>query len=150
MGFEYPADMCFDCVQCGLCCGDTELKMRRILLLKSDAEQIATQTKRQIGDFATETPDKAPYVYEMLKNPHDGKCVFLNSSGKCTIYEVRPLICRFYPFELSTNEQGEYVFKVTDECPGVAHLKDGEAEKKLSVDFFSSLLALARARFDAV
>lgn len=142
MRFEYPADVCFGCSKCGLCCGDTQQKKRHVLLLKSDAERIAAQTKREIGTFAAEIEDNAPYVYEMQKNPLDGKCLFLQGN-ECMVYAVRPLICRFYPFELSTKEEGVYVFRVTDECPGVLCQGTKGVGKKLDAGFFRALLELA-------
>ena len=142
MRFEYPADICFGCSKCGLCCGDTQQKKRHVLLLKSDAERIAAQTKREIGTFTDEIEDKAPYVYEMQKKPGDGKCLFLQGN-ECVVYVVRPLICRFYPFELSTKEEGVYVFRVTDECSGVFSHGPQGVGMKLDAGFFRALLELA-------
>ncbi len=147
MRFDYPIDVVFSCSKCGLCCGDTKQKKRRILLVKSDAQRIATKTKRQISTFATESANQAPYVYEMQKNPDDGKCVFLRNN-ECNVYADRPLICRFYPFELSTDEHGVYKFRVTGECPGVFRPDTLGVEKKLEPGFFRALLKLACAEFD--
>src|SRR3989344_7972748 len=33
-----------------------------------------------------------------LKARKDKRCIFLNDSGKCGIYDVRPNICRIFPF----------------------------------------------------
>jgi len=54
------------------------------------------------------------YKYQMVQKK--GACIFL-SNNKCTIYEWRPLICRFYPFTMIENES--YVFQVDADCPGV-------------------------------
>ncbi|MCP8311539.1 MAG: YkgJ family cysteine cluster protein [Candidatus Methylarchaceae archaeon HK02M1] len=59
-----------------------------------------------------------PYNYEMLKM--DGCCIFL-SGNRCTIYEKRPLICRFYPFTMF--EAHGYVFDVDRSCEGVSEGK---------------------------
>lgn len=145
MRFDYPVDVCFSCSKCGLCCGDTEAKVRHVLLLKSDAERIAAEAKREIVTFASEISEKVPYVYEMHKDP-SGKCVFLQENC-CTIYEARPLICRFYPFELSGDEKGNYSFRVTDECSGVCPGTEGVG-KKLAASYFRALLGLALAEFN--
>ena len=34
----------------------------------------------------------------ILRRKYDGSCRFLSDDGKCTIYDVRPLLCRTYPF----------------------------------------------------
>jgi len=116
-----------------------------VLLLKSDAERIAAEAKREIVTFASEISEKTPYVYEMHKDP-SGKCVFLQENG-CTIYEARPLICRFYPFELSGDKKGFFTFRVTDECPGVCPGATGVG-KKLAASYFRALLELARAELN--
>lgn len=33
-----------------------------------------------------------------LKIKKDGNCIFLNNRGKCEIYDIRPNICRIFPF----------------------------------------------------
>ena len=116
--FTHPVKVRFECNRCGLCCGDTEQKTRHILLLKSEAEKISSQTCQPIADFAVEVEEKQPYVYEM-KKLNEGKCVFL-TNNHCSIYCLRPLICMFYPFELKFNEdKATYEFSFTLECPEI-------------------------------
>jgi Fe-S-cluster containining protein len=137
---NYPENLCFNCSKCGLCCGDTPSKTRHVLLPWLDAKEIARFTDKPIGDFATPINGKRPYVFEMRKTP-DGKCVFLKDN-KCTIYEIRPLICMFYPFELKTCESGVYSFRFTEECPGI-FAANVEQNKALDREFFMELLNLA-------
>lgn len=147
MSFDYPDNVSFACCKCGLCCGDTETKMRHVLLLKHDVERIAKYVGREIKAFTVDIIGRTPYIYEMQKSK-SGKCIFLKDN-KCTIYEARPLICRFYPFELSTNDEGIYVFRTTEECPGV-HVQNTQGKgKKLDLDFFMILLNLARVEFES-
>ena len=86
-------------------------------MLKSEAEQISCATTKSICEFAVEIEDKEPYVYEMTKTK-EGKCVFLKDN-QCTIYALRPLVCRFYPFELKTPSPRKHKFTSTCECLGV-------------------------------
>jgi Fe-S-cluster containining protein len=115
--FNYPISVRFRCIRCGICCGDTKDKSRHILLLKNEVEQIAKATGRQIFNFAAKIEDNAPYSYKMKKRKN-GKCVFLENN-RCTIYSSRPLICRFYPFELKAMNNRKYTFLYTNECPGI-------------------------------
>ncbi|MCW4019551.1 MAG: YkgJ family cysteine cluster protein [Candidatus Bathyarchaeota archaeon] len=147
MSFNYPLDLHFTCSQCGLCCGDTKQKTRHILLTKNNAETIANVTKHPIACFANQTPEKTPYVYEMKKTPQTGQCVFLKNN-QCTLYEVRPLICRFYPFELSTNGEGVYTFRATEECPSLCRSEANASGNALDETFFTALLVLARAELE--
>ena len=118
MSFNYPAAMRFRCIKCGICCGDTQEKVRHILLMKKEAEQIAAATLQPISAFAVKVQDKAPYSFELRKTTKEGECVFLKEN-RCVIYSLRPLICRFYPFELKMAGNRKHEFLHTSECPGV-------------------------------
>jgi len=138
--FDYPTTVHFRCIKCGTCCGDTKEKTRHILLLGIEAEQIAKITLQPISKFAVKIKGRAPYNYEMKKRAEDGKCVFLENDH-CTIYSVRPLICRFYPFELKILPSRKYQFLFTEECPGIN--KGG----MLSEGYFRKMFRLARGKY---
>jgi Fe-S-cluster containining protein len=137
--FEYPNAVRFQCIKCGICCGDTKEKNRHVLLLKTEAEQIAKATGRHVFKFAVKIEDKAPYSYEMKKRKN-GKCTFLEKN-RCSIYSLRPLICRFYPFELKVMHNQKYTFRYTDECPGI---RNGQV---LNKSYFRKMFQLARDKF---
>ena len=139
MDFNYPVALRFECTGCGICCGDTQEKTRHILLLSTEAEQIAKLTSQQIQGFAEKIKGKAPYVYEMKKTIENGKCVFL-TKNHCNIYQLRPLICRFYPFELTTAPNCKYIFGYTKECPSIGR------GRTLSKDYFNDLFQMARTK----
>lgn len=138
MNFDYPTTVRFHCAKCGICCGDTKEKTRHILFLSTEAEQIAKATLQPICKFAAKT-GKAPYVYEMKKTTEEGKCVFLENNC-CTIYSLRPLICKFYPFELKISQGRKHRFLFTEECPGI------NKGKMLSEAYFRKLFRLAHAK----
>lgn len=117
MDFEYPKNVRFICEKCALCCGDTKEKVRYILLLNVEAERIAKKTSKNIWEFAEKVESAQPYVYLMRKN-YEGKCVFLKD-GLCSIYRIRPLICKFYPFQLENAKNGKFKFTYTSECPNI-------------------------------
>jgi len=138
LDFIYPEGVCFECNCCGLCCGDTDHKLRHILMLESEAEAISAATGLPIEDFAAEAKGTPPYLYEMRKT--EGDCFFLKEN-KCTIYGERPLICRFYPFELKYDKEKDmHVFRFTNECPTInlcgrlMTQKDFEALFKLALE----------------
>lgn len=80
---------------------------------------------KPVETFATEVKGHEPYVYEMRKTRQEGKCFFLEGRN-CSIYELRPLVCRFYPFKLITMNDGKHRFFCTDECPGIGKGKELE------------------------
>jgi len=84
-----------------------------------------------IDRFANRIEGFEPYIYTMRKT-ENRQCIFL-SGDSCTIYLTRPLICRFYPFELKNVGNDRYVFISTDECPGIGK------GSKLEAAFFQKL-----------
>ena len=90
-------------------------------MLESEVQEIQKQTGLSISEFCFEITDKYPYMFEMKLL--DSKCFFLKHDG-CSIYTFRPMICRFYPFELKFDAiQQKYVFTATTECPALNHGK---------------------------
>ncbi len=139
LSFSYPEDIRFRCTRCGLCCGNTRERVRRVLLLDSDVERIVAATQKSVEEFAEKTRGREPYVYEMIKTGEGGKCFFLENE-RCTIYASRPLICRFYPFELRIVGNGKREFLCTTECPGIGR------GKKLTENYFKKLLRQLRVQ----
>ena len=136
MAYEFPADVNFLCKKCASCCGDTEDTVRHVLLLQNEADRISVITGKEIGEFAFEISGFEPYVYELNKTEAEGQCCFL-VNNRCTIYEVRPIVCRFYPFELINLGLDRYLFSFTSKCPGIGK---GPKLEKL---FFEKLFAIA-------
>jgi len=118
MSFDYPRKVQFKCAKCGICCGDTQERTRHILLLNEEASAIASNTNQPISDFASRIEDRSPYGYEMKRTVEEGKCVFIREN-RCTIYSMRPLLCRFYPFGLKITGKKRRIFYFTKECPGI-------------------------------
>jgi len=75
--------------------------------------------------------------YERRMKMTGGRCVFLEGL-KCSIYQARPLICRFYPFSLGPSERGGFSIAFDPTCSGIG--KGTERSRK----FFMSLAGHAR------
>jgi Fe-S-cluster containining protein len=84
-----------------------------------------------VHGFAKPVSGFEPYIYEMRKTG-EGKCFFLKDN-RCTIYKIRPLICRFYPFQLKNLGNNKYSFSYTNQCPGIGK------GPKLKTVFFEKL-----------
>ena len=139
--FEFPKDVNFVCSKCALCCGDTEDTVRHVLLLETEAETIAKETSQDIKAFTEEVYGFEPYRYEMKKTEAVGKCFFLENN-RCTIYEIRPIICRFYPFELKNLGNENYLFLFTTKCSGIGK------GPRLEREFFEQLFKVAADAMD--
>jgi len=115
MNLHYPKKVRFECQRCAQCCGDSSHRGRNVLLLESEVRQISNKTGLRPLSFASRSLRIQPYRYRMKKR--NGKCIFLDGKA-CRIYNIRPLICRFYPFSLKMGDNG-YRFEVSEECPGI-------------------------------
>lgn len=135
MKFEYPKNVHFKCLRCALCCGDTETRTRTILLMSLEANYISRKTSKNVEEFAEKIEQFEPYVY-VMKKTEKGKCVFLNGDF-CTVYSIRPLICRFYPFTFKSKGNNRFAFTYTDECPGIG--KGSKLERKFFQNLYTKL-----------
>jgi Fe-S-cluster containining protein len=78
-------------------------------------ERISKSTGLRPSSFAAPAFSNGYYKYKMKKR--SGRCVFLDRKS-CRIYEIRPLVCRLYPFSLK-KKNGSYEFDVASDCAGV-------------------------------
>jgi uncharacterized protein len=79
-----------DCTRCANCC-----KAMGIKFSDADVKRIAKHLKMTIAEFI-ETyleADERDGLYKARQKP----CPFLGEDDRCTIYEVRPTVCREYP-----------------------------------------------------
>ena len=90
-----------DCTRCANCC-----KTMDILLTAADMRRIARHLGMTPSDFVAaylepeaRDDDSHKYKYRVRSKP----CAFLAQDGRCTIYDVRPTVCREYPH---TNKKG--------------------------------------------
>lgn len=109
--FVTPADI-FRCTRCGDCCKGyggtyvTEKQMQAIAeCINMDLDQFAVEKCRRSGD---------KYV---LAQGESGYCVFWDKN--CTIYPVRPDMCRKWPFiENVLRDIGNWS-AMANSCPGI-------------------------------
>ena len=85
-----------------------------------EIEQMAVFVNLSIEEFATMYLRKVKHRYSLIEKqlaPDNFACIFFDETIKrCTIYPVRPLQCRTFPFwEQFKNDEEE----VRKECPGI-------------------------------
>ena len=140
-GVRYPAHLRWTCTRCANSCRDVQGRRRNILLTANDTERIVIATKRRPKEFSVALRGRFPYQRRMRKQ--EGACVFLKGS-KCSVYEVRPLICRFYPFFLHRAEHAELKIGFDPLCSGIGK---GKFRGEL---FFHALLRLAKSELTVI
>lgn len=88
----YP--FCTSCIGGSACCCDNpEIDMP--ILMPHEVNEILLNTKKPIKDFCEKKTDN---IFQM-KRSEAGSCVFF-VGNRCSIYDVRPVDCRLFPFDV--------------------------------------------------
>jgi len=132
---RYPARLRWTCVRCANSCRDISPRKRNILLTPSDVERVTRATNLRAEEFSETSVSHQPYERKMKKL--GGSCIFLRGV-RCSIYQARPLICRFYPFSLCPSEDGGLEVRFDSACSGMGR---GPIRSKR---FFHNLVRLAK------
>lgn len=73
----------YNCKNCGRCCGPIRFTLKQII---------------KVNRYLFDNPDIMKEVKKRLPLT-EGKCLFLNEKNECSIYPVRPEICRCFGIE---------------------------------------------------
>ena len=110
----YADGLRFRCTQCGNCCTGAPG------YVWVNEEEI-----RAIADFRGETVEEVTGLYtrmarrgRTLRDSASGDCVFYDRAKGCTIYPVRPIQCRTWPFWHSNVVSEEAWRNTCEVCPG--------------------------------
>ena len=99
------------CGQCGLCCR----RCHPIYLDAEDIQRISQYLGIPLNEFYLEYVDVNEDTF-CIKDVVP--CQFLNCNNRCSIYPVRPSVCKFYPFNIDPTEKGEaIVFEIGCKIP---------------------------------
>ncbi len=115
----YRDGLCFSCTQCGNCCSGPP---GYVWVTKADIERIARFLGRPDGKLDKSQVRRVGLRHSLTEKP-DGDCIFLVREGdvaRCSIYSVRPMQCRTWPFwteNLRSNDAWNEVHRTT--CPGM-------------------------------
>jgi len=102
----------YDCRECSNCC-----KLYDILINKNDIAVISKNLELSENDFI----EKYLAEYDEDYKIRDKPCCFLDTDGSCRIYEIRPAVCRDFPY---TNQPYRLynmygLLSFSEECPVV-------------------------------
>jgi Fe-S-cluster containining protein len=115
----YEQGLCFECTQCGNCCSGPP---GYVWVTKTDIARIATYIGRE-DKTLDRTHVRRVGLRHSLTEKKDGDCIFLSREGgrtACTIYPVRPIQCRTWPFwthNLRSPDEWNEAHRST--CPGM-------------------------------
>ena len=102
----------YDCCKCANCCKRYDIRVEQTDI-PAIAAHLGQTESAFIGQYLTKD-DEEPGVFHIKDKP----CSFLDTTGKCRIYEVRPLVCREFPH---TNKAGRLyhlagMFDFAEDC----------------------------------
>lgn len=120
MGREkwYRDGLSFECTQCGNCCsGDPGY----VWATKEEVRRISEFLGHTDGRLDEKHLRRVGLRYSLTEKPN-GDCIFLKREGgrtKCSIYAVRPLQCRTWPFWTRNLRSRKDWNKAHEICPGM-------------------------------
>lgn len=114
----YRDGLRFRCTQCGNCCsGDPGY----VWATKEEITKIAKFLGKADERLGKEHIRRVGFRYSLTEKP-DGDCIFLKRDGGkgiCSVYPVRPLQCRTWPFWSDVVRTPESWGKASQTCPGM-------------------------------
>jgi len=114
----YAEGLKFTCTQCGNCCsGDPGY----VWATKEEIRRISAYLGRTDGWLDRKHLRRVGFRYSLTERP-DGDCIFLtreNGKTGCSIYEVRPLQCRTWPFWTTNLSSARAWADAAESCPGM-------------------------------
>ena len=103
-----------DCSICGLCCKDEELTIK-----EPDVNKISRNLQLDKKSFLEQYTNYNPATKETIMNM---PCPFLKEN-RCTIYPIRPEICRNYPIFI-VEKEGLVIFSEIEMCAQATHFHE--------------------------
>jgi Fe-S-cluster containining protein len=108
-----PKSPVFQCRQCGDCCSGRG----GIFVRPDEVEAMAGLLQMDAAEFSrryVEVSDLGPRL-----TIADGVCVFLMDGGLCRVHEVKPFICRQWPFLPVLLVDADELENAKTACPGI-------------------------------
>jgi uncharacterized protein len=114
----YKEGLRFECTQCGNCCSGPP---GYVWVTRDEVKRIADFLGLGNGWLDKSRLRRVGFRHSLTEKP-DGDCIFLkreNGKAMCSIYPVRPLQCRTWPF-WSVNLKSQAAWDQSAEnCPGM-------------------------------
>lgn len=121
----------FQCTKCGKCCygpGSVYFSNKELIEIKKYLKLDQTQWK-ELKQKIIHKNQNGLFIHKTYN-----KCYFLNTKNQCSIYPVRPLQCRTFPFWPSYFKSPKNLQNLILFCPGSNLLKDNLNKKIFSPD----------------
>ncbi len=119
----YRDGLPFRCTQCGNCCTGAP---GYVWVTLREVEKIAEFLGRPGRGLTRKHLRRVGRRYSLTEDAKSGDCCFLetrNGARVCSIYPVRPLQCRTWPFWKSNLRSPETWAAAAENCPGMNYGK---------------------------
>ena len=117
----YSDGLAFDCQGCGNCCSGPDEGY--VWISPTEITAAAEFMKISADEFKKQYAHRVGLKYSLREKQPSKDCVFLepnpNGSKGCTIYPVRPLQCRTWPFWKENLHSARSWGAAADGCPGM-------------------------------
>jgi Fe-S-cluster containining protein len=115
----YSIGVRFECMRCGKCC-EEHGEYTYVYMISSDIESISRFLGLTGQEFITAyCLQHDDLTFLKIKND---QCPF-SKNGGCTVYEVRPVQCRTWPFWMPNLIKETWDNDVVPICPGIGRGK---------------------------
>ncbi len=107
----------FKCTGCGACCTGSP---GYVYLSLPDLEKLAQHKGLTNEEFARQYTRLLDGQYALLDKSGSYDCIFLENK-RCTVYEVRPVQCRTFPWWLHNLRDPSDWKEAAERCEGINH-----------------------------
>ncbi|MFQ5492289.1 MAG: YkgJ family cysteine cluster protein, partial [Phycisphaerae bacterium] len=114
----YQAGLNFTCTQCGHCCSGPP---GYVWVTRREIKGIAEYLDRKDGKLAPSQLRRVGLRHSLTEKSN-GDCIFLvrqNGKATCSIYPVRPVQCRTWPFWDGNLHSPDDWNRAAETCPGI-------------------------------
>ena len=105
----------FECTRCGDCCRG---EPGYVWVTLEEAGAIAASVAMPFRDFESSCLRRIGRKMSLLEKPN-GDCILWQDGKGCTVYDVRPLQCRTFPFWSENIRSAQAWHDLAARCPGV-------------------------------
>lgn len=133
----FKSDVKFRCIRCANCC-------RNISQGLSLTEKDYVRVRNVVRDVGFAEPFRHS-IFSFNMKTLNRRCIFLYDKN-CSIHEVRPLLCRLYPLQLSVRHDGKLLLCL-NRCPGFGHPKGDVIEETFVKGVLKTILELEGESF---
>ncbi len=112
----YQKGLHFECTGCGGCCTGAP---GYAWVTPEEVDRMAQHLDLAVPEFSLRYLRYVDGHYALLEDPTSFDCVFLEDKKRCSIYPVRPVQCRTYPFWPENLKSPEHWDNASKFCEGI-------------------------------